>query len=911
VRKQISFVFFIVYSTILAQNQINTNQNNVQLYNSDAATASEIPSGVLFGKFSKDDGPFLINGNIIVPAGQQLEFGPGCIIYLGGKYTTITVFGQIIMKGTQKEPVIIQSALKNPNPWDWDRIYCRSRNRSEFEHCIIRHSNYGIYVENSSIEIKKCKFERNSLHGLVVKNSNATISKSIFERGHVLAIFCQAGANVNTDSLIVRNNITGIACDERSYLSMTKGRIQGNTNGLAVKNGASVSIIATEVTNNRIGLASEIEISKNMREMIYKNGEDLKIVTPDEMEKILKPPEDVKSIALPTAPKNITTSNNFQPGFSALKAPREATASFIGNISAGFSFFYPESKNSQNIQTKYLGEHSDEWYSKFQPEIIVFAQGKRGLLDINLNSDFHLNTWIDNPTHIYTNLLTLSMNYGNQHVTFGDFYENASEISISGRKMRGIKYSGSFWKMDRGMNRMEFKLSAGQTEKKKDIGDHEPEIFSDTVDTGSSARQQITYVADLSFKPTHNSRIGIRGLIYNDQEIPLFDEQVVDTTVTDPISAQTGCIDGNVVLFDGKMEISAEIAMGTHDTVDTGSRADIAWYKPQVLKALPRVFSVINLDSNNYAFSLNVEGILQEFELYSSYLEIGENYFSAGNPYLEPDRRIISFGADRQFSDFLSTSFSYDYERTSVSNDTTLGDTESPTNINIFSLGGDYSFGENRPSVNIDYSLRIQSKYDQESYTDPVDTSLTETKFYKYKRMDHSIGTEVKQNFSNGINYSIKYKYVFKNDFSTDDIIEVEDLDDADENSVTGRFGFKVKKMIRNKTTVKIKYQTEKDDNKRKFDYKISDDLHINIIPRKLSLIIKGEYRNQNEKSDSDLSEGITVEQKMVQAELKYSFTSRVSGILMGKYEKYDDENEGSTENYIVKIGGLHLTYLF
>jgi hypothetical protein len=177
--------------------------------------------------------------------------------------------------------------------------------------------------------------------------------------------------------------------------------------------------------------------------------------------------------------------------------------------------------------------------------------------------------------------------------------------------------------------------------------------------------------------------------------------------------------------------------------------------------------------------------------------------------------------------------------------------------------------------------------------------------------MDHSIGTEVKQNFSNGINYSIKYKYVFKNDFSTDDIIEVEDLDDADENSVTGRFGFKVKKMIRNKTTVKIKYQTEKDDNKRKFDYKISDDLHINIIPRKLSLIIKGEYRNQNEKSDSDLSEGITVEQKMVQAELKYSFTSRVSGILMGKYEKYDDENEGSTENYIVKIGGLHLTYLF
>ncbi|HEX7511288.1 MAG TPA: hypothetical protein VF335_08310, partial [Chitinivibrionales bacterium] len=111
----------------------------------------EIPPGIIFGKFEKENGPFLLQGSVIVPSGEVLEFGPGCTIFMGGNYPTITVFGQLIVKGTAAQPVIFQSANPKPNPWDWDRIYCRSRNRSVFEHCIIRHSNYGIYVENGSV----------------------------------------------------------------------------------------------------------------------------------------------------------------------------------------------------------------------------------------------------------------------------------------------------------------------------------------------------------------------------------------------------------------------------------------------------------------------------------------------------------------------------------------------------------------------------------------------------------------------------------------------------------------------------------------------------------------------------------------------------------------------------------------
>ncbi len=937
--------------------------------NIDVSTAVEIPSGVLFGKFAKEDGPFLLQGSIIVPSGQTLEFGPGCKIFVGGKYSTITVFGQLIAKGTPMEPVIFQSANKKPNPWDWDRIYCRSRRRSSFEYCLIRHSNYGIYVENGSAEIKNCTFAHNSLHGLVVKNSDVVISTSVFKRGHVCAIFCDAGASVIADSLTLKNNITGIACANKSYLKMERGVIKGNNNGLAVREGASVNIIAADITSNKTGVVSEKLINKKLREMVYKNTLDMKIVTPAEMEKILKPPEEVKSIVLPKTKTEIQVSNYFKPGFSALRAPREQTASFIGNVSIGFKYFAPTTqKHPRDIdtntslpqkygQTKYLGEHSDDWYAGFQPEIIVFAQGKRGLLDVNLNSDLYVNTWVEN--YMKANLFTLSMNYADQHIVIGDYYENISETSISGRKLRGIKYTGNFWPMGRGTKRVEFKLAAGQSEPKKDFGDPEVELFGDTVDTGSSIRQQLTYVADLAVKPTHNVTISVRGLISHDQDAkPLFSKEIEDTAVPDPVSAATGCIEANVVLFDGKMEITAELDMGAADTlrkdtvitsidtvttisgtdsivydttIDESDFEEIAWYKPQITKAVPRVFGVIHPDSNNYAFLLDVQGTVQGFDLGASYMEIAENYFSAGNPYLEPDRRIITFDAEKQFSDKLNAKFGYEYERTSGSY-IFAKDEETPTDNNTFELEGSYAFGENKPSISADYGLRIQGKDDMGSYvyyvpedtvvdsitgdTSITLTSATEDSMYEYSRIDNSIALEVKQRFKNGIDFSLKYQFVNKNDISVyPDSIDNANNDDTWENTITGRFGFRIKRRVRNKTTIKVKFKNEEDEDMNRIDFKISDNLRINIIPRKLTLSLKGEYRKRVEEEDNDSLYGVRDEinltQMTIQTEIKYAITSRLSLILMGKYEDYYDESESSTENYDVKIGGLHLTYLF
>ena len=38
--------------------------------------------GIVHGVFTKDDGPFLITGDIIIPSQEKLEFGPGSVIYV-------------------------------------------------------------------------------------------------------------------------------------------------------------------------------------------------------------------------------------------------------------------------------------------------------------------------------------------------------------------------------------------------------------------------------------------------------------------------------------------------------------------------------------------------------------------------------------------------------------------------------------------------------------------------------------------------------------------------------------------------------------------------------------------------------------------------------------------------------------
>jgi hypothetical protein len=95
--------------------------------------------------------------------------------------------------------------------------------------------------------------------------------------------------------------------------------------------------------------------------------------------------------------------------------------------------------------------------------------------------------------------------------------------------------------------------------------------------------------------------------------------------------------------------------------------------------------------------------------------------------------------------------------------------------------------------------------------------------------------------------------------------------------------------------------------------YKVGDEVRLTVLPRKLTCTVKGEYaRRVDNKFNTSMSgkrDEIT-KMKGIEAEAKYSLTSRASLSIMGRYETNED-TETISDNYTATIFGMHFTYLF
>ena len=877
----------------------------------------EIPAGVIYGKFEKSDGPFLLTGSVIVPAGQILEFGPGCEILVGGKYSTITVFGQLLAQGTSQEPVVFRSAKTVPNPWDWDRIYIRSRTRSVLDNVVVRHSNYGVCVENASVTISNSLFEQNSLSAIAVRNASVKIEKVTIKRGHVTGILCQAGASVTADSLVVRDNGTAVCVDAQAAYSQTGGLLTGNTIGVAVRKGSMVSIVAADITKNRTGVATMQEIPRKMTEMIYGNDLDVKPVTAAEMDKLIKAPLSVKSVALPQSTNETTAPEGFAAGFSAVAQPREATASLIGNVGLGTRYFRTHSTdnpadNVRILQNKYIGE---EPVSKgLQPEMSIFLQGKNNAADVSFNADLSGNDWVDRPLHMRTNQMTLAVTAGPLNAMVGDFYENFSEISANNRKLRGGRFSGGLINRGRGEKLLNFHLAAGESEHTADAGSHNLDAIGDTVASGASVRQQMTYVAQLGVKPTQTVSFGAKGLIARDQaDRGIFSDALQDTASPRALVSQTGCLDLGLDLLGGKLAIATELGMGARDTVDSADVGEIVWSNPKIFGSIGRVFEVIRPDSDNYAINVSAKWTPGPVDISADFQQVAKNYASAGNPYVESDRRQAALRGEKQFGEALTLKGGYSFAQSGFSLNLTTDD-RSPVVYHTLSANGEAALGAGLPALTLDWEGKLQTE--DKSGLDVVDSAMVD---YSTREITNAASLDVKQRFEKGVDYSIRYAVTRKNDHT--DYPDTADLDRNDqwENGITLRFNAKITKIIVNKATVglTLRKRGPADDSllrEVRKDLKLSDNIRVTIIPRKLILSLKGDWQlRATEKLNDSGTARITEERdfRNVEGELKYAITSKLSAILSARYEKSSDGAVGSRENYSMKTGGLHFTYLF
>lgn len=187
----------------------------ITIYRSDTI----VTAGPVSGIWGVTGSPYILQGDVTVPAGATLTIEPGVVVYTEAGYG-ITVHGDLQAIGTAEQPILFTGS-----GWRGIRID-NATSTSRLEHCTIEHgdrqstyeSGGGIASIDSSLEIR---------HG-TLRHNRAYLNGA--------AIYCSGGSLLVDDCEIFDNHIEGassgegggISC-ESSDVEITRSRIHDNT----------------------------------------------------------------------------------------------------------------------------------------------------------------------------------------------------------------------------------------------------------------------------------------------------------------------------------------------------------------------------------------------------------------------------------------------------------------------------------------------------------------------------------------------------------------------------------------------------------------------------------------------------------------------------------------------------------
>jgi hypothetical protein len=154
--------------------------------------AVSLVTGAEFAMFAGDlpqeiiarDGPYLVTGDIYVPAGKTTTIQSGTV-FLFKNFTGLHVQGTMEVKGTAEWPVIFTSECDqnyNPgstlhaNPYDWNGIYIHSDAiGTTMEHFDVLYSVYGINSQTKFIRLTAGGFHFNGRANLTIEEKEQTV----------------------------------------------------------------------------------------------------------------------------------------------------------------------------------------------------------------------------------------------------------------------------------------------------------------------------------------------------------------------------------------------------------------------------------------------------------------------------------------------------------------------------------------------------------------------------------------------------------------------------------------------------------------------------------------------------------------------------------------------------------------
>ncbi|MFP4522178.1 MAG: right-handed parallel beta-helix repeat-containing protein [Fibrobacterota bacterium] len=942
--KKLVFSFFLLILIIVSSG----SAADVSAKKPAGKKGTKINSGILSGRLTKELGPYLITGNVIVPAGKVLTIERGVNIFVGGKYTSIIVYGKIDARGTKNEPIAFRSAGKNPKPWDWDRIYLRSPTTSIFENVKISHSNYGIYAENSDVIIKESVFFRNSICGFFSRNATAKIEKSVFGPGMVTAVYLDSLSETYMDSCVVEDNINGIACGNFAKAEVKRSVVRKNKRGISYTYLSDLQLVDTKVSYNDVGaLVQKLPGNGGIYNVNKNNILDVKNGAPEEFASVFKTPEPIRTLDL----KNEITvdEDKFTPGVSAKKGKR-IYLDIIGEMQLGGKYTMVDNFNEDvaaynfdavdttefdaEEQSDTADVYTPKYNEGFEPQLKLFLNSSKGGLDASFTADFYTNSHLSGEESslpgIGKNKLNMNAATDIASLTLFDYNYDRSEFSVSAVDIFGVRYGGKFMEDADGTRRLTVKAGAGESVIPYQVGDP---LEMDTVAQYSASHQEILGVVEADYRVNSKLNIGGFAVFSKDLKEPLVRNTgwVPDSQLAEGnISSKTGGFSAEYFLSQNTV-LNTEIAAAIADSIDYGN-AKIS------KESYTRIGENASITQKG-AFKAGISSYYMKHNTSVTIKKVQPHYFTGGNPYLTTDMFAMELKLIREnileknSHSILGYALDAKYE---------IDDYSYRNMTDLSAIADNYDDGDREEDPSHDLYVKLESEYEKEIDND---NSFKIAPYISLRRSSQDIidsDTSLAVKGKNEISFNLGGKYNLLKNYSALLSYKVTPVFD-----ISSYSGYKVNGKAKDdymKHYVKLGasgrwsrlygsmsyYLSTKDrpyNSEKSISHKVSPRARITIMERKLYLTVDGSYYLQNKDYLDDSGEGsvsdISEQQKNYEAggELKYNISSKLSLKAFGSYDRsYDlqgingsslSPKDGSSDNYSAKYGGASVIFLF
>jgi hypothetical protein len=193
--------------------------------------------------FKLSKSPYLVTGDIWVPANSRLSIEPGVEVILGatGKcdakfsgvdwadsnYVTLHIDGGFYAKGTPEKPIVFRSPKKNL-VWDGIRIKQGDRIRTHIENIIIQNAHRGLSVRNSRFVVTNSIFKNNNIGVYLYSSADVGVFNSVFTENVSAGLYQKNSSPTIAANFFIGNVQHGMWSDSRLGLKIQNNLFFGN-----------------------------------------------------------------------------------------------------------------------------------------------------------------------------------------------------------------------------------------------------------------------------------------------------------------------------------------------------------------------------------------------------------------------------------------------------------------------------------------------------------------------------------------------------------------------------------------------------------------------------------------------------------------------------------------------------------